>query len=72
MNVRELDRLVSKTDLTPTSKLMLRTVRRSVMRGKVRAPARIGRYNWTVIVEGFGGQGAKFTFSLKRTANGDT
>lgn len=69
MDVRELDRLVSKTDLTPASKLMLRTVRKSVMRGKVRAPAQIGRYNWTIVVEGFGGQGAKFTFSLKRTDN---
>lgn len=67
MNVRELDRLVSKTELNPASKLMLRTVRQSVMRGKVRAPAQVGRYNWTVVVEGFGGQGAKFTFSLKRT-----
>lgn len=65
MDIRELDRLVSKTELTPTSKLMLRKVRRSVMRGKVQGPAQVGRYNWSVVVEDFG-PGAKVTFTLRR------
>ena len=65
MDIRELDRLVSKTELTPTSKLMLRRVRRSVMRGKVAGPPQVGRYTWSVMVEDLGG-GAKVTFQLRR------
>lgn len=66
MDIRELDRLVSRTELTPASKLMLRKVRRSVMRGKVRGPE-VSRYAWSVIVDDFGDGGAKVTFSLRRT-----
>lgn len=65
MTIRELDRLVSKTELTPASKLMLRQVRKAVMRGKVDGP-HMTRYTWTVGVNDFGGPGARFVFKLKR------
>jgi hypothetical protein len=66
VTIRELDRLVSKTDLTPASKLLLRAVRKSAMRGKVRGP-QLSRYSWAVIVEDFGSSGATFRFNLKRS-----
>jgi hypothetical protein len=65
MDIRELDRLVSKTELTPTSKLLLRKVRRSIMKGKVAGPPQVGKYTWSVMVEDFG-PGAKVTFQLRR------
>lgn len=66
VTIRELDRLVSKTEITPASKLLLRAVRKSTMRGRVRGPL-LSRYTWTVIVEDFGSSGAKFRFNLKRS-----
>lgn len=68
MDIRELDRLVSKTELTPTSKLMLRKVRRSVMNGRVQGPPTVGKYAWSVVVDDFGG-GAKVTFTLRRATD---
>lgn len=65
MDIRELDRLVSKTELTPTSKLMLRRVRRSVMSGRVQGHPQVGKYNWSIVVDDIGG-GAKVTFTLRR------
>lgn len=71
MDIRELDRLVSKTELTPASKLMLRTVRKSAMSGRVRGPE-MDDYKWSVYVEDFGSSGAKFTFALRRSPNDNT
>lgn len=65
VTIRELDRLVSKTEITPASKMLLRAVRKSTMRGRVRGP-HMSRYTWSVIVEDFGTSGAKFRFNLKR------
>lgn len=65
VNIRELDRLVSKTEITPASKLLLRAVRKSTMRGRVRGPE-MSRHTWAVIVEDFGNSGATFRFNLKR------
>jgi hypothetical protein len=65
VTISELDRLVSKTELTPAAKLLLRAVRKSVMKGRVRGPE-LSRYSWTVVVEDFGGRGAKFRFNLRR------
>ena len=69
MDVRDLDRLISKTELTPTSKMMLKAVRKSVMRGRVAGPF-MSDYKWSIISQDFG-QGAKITFSLKREQHGD-
>ncbi|HSE45298.1 MAG TPA: hypothetical protein VLA89_08200 [Gemmatimonadales bacterium] len=63
--------MVSKTELTPASKLMLRKVRRSVMRGKVSGPPQVGAYTWSVMVEDFG-PGAKVTFKLRRATNDES
>lgn len=71
MDIRELDRLVSKTELTPTSKLMLRKVRRSVMAGKVRGKPEVGQYKWSIVVDDIGG-GAKVTFTLRRANNDES
>lgn len=65
MDTRTLDRLVTRTELTPASKKMLRVVRQSIMKGRVKGPM-MSDYTWTVLVQGFAGQGAKFTFKLKR------
>ena len=65
MDVRTLDRLVSKTELNPTSKMLLKVVRKSVMKGKVKGPL-MSDYHWTVLVQDFGGQSAKMTFKLKQ------
>jgi len=65
MDVRTLDRLVSKTELTPASKMMLKVVRKSIMKGRVKGPL-MTDYSWTVMVQEFAGQSAKLTFKLKK------
>ena len=65
MNVRELDRLVQQTEMTPTSKLLLRHVRRAVYNGKT-GEAVVSEYSWTVPVEG-DGTPFRFRFQMKRS-----
>lgn len=67
MNERELDRLVSFTELSPAAKRALRVVRHGVMSGKVDGPS-MSRYSWSVCVED-SGVGKRFRFSMKKDAN---
>jgi hypothetical protein len=65
MTIRELDRLVSQTELTPVSKHALRHVRKAVMSGRATNPE-VNRYDWSVGVEQRAGGGVKFSFSLRK------
>jgi hypothetical protein len=65
MTVRELDKLVSKTELTPVSKKALKGVRRAVMSGRSGNPD-IGSARWSVSVMSLNGTTLKFSFSFKR------
>jgi hypothetical protein len=65
MTVRELDRLVTRTDLNPLSKRALRNVRRAVMSGRSGDPE-VGDYSWSVSMETEDGQPVRMRFSFKR------
>lgn len=72
MTIRELDRLVSQTDLTPASKQALRIVRKAVMSGQATDPV-VHRYDWKVGVTQRNGGGIRFSFSLRKAQpRGDT
>lgn len=60
MDTRELDRLVSKTELTPTSKAALRHVRKAVLSGRVTDPV-YGNGYWEVATNG-----ARLRFTLRK------
>lgn len=65
MTIAELDRLVSKTELAPTTKQLLRVVRRAVMSGQATDPV-IGQYTWSVEVDAPNGTARRFRFSMRR------
>ena len=65
MTVRELDRLVTKTEMTPLSKKGLRHVRRAVMTGKTGDPE-IGSASWSIALDSYSGTGMRVSFSFKR------
>lgn len=65
MTIRELDRLVSKTELSPTAKQALREVRHGLMTGRVSDPE-VGEAEWKIGVESRGGSDMRFVFSFKR------
>jgi hypothetical protein len=65
MTVRELDRLVTRTEMTPISKRALRNVRQAVISGRS-GNALIGQYSWSVGVDTEDGQAVRTTFSFKR------
>src|SRR5687768_7722111 len=64
MDSRELDRLVSQTELTPASKRALRHVRSRVMSGVLHDPE-VGNGYWEVRLDG-----ARLRFSLRRDKHG--
>ena len=64
LTIRELDRLVSKTELTPTSKWALRHIRRAVVNGKA-GTAVVSEASWTVAVDG-DGTPVRFQFRMTR------
>ena len=65
MTVSDLDRLVTKTELTPLSKRMLREVRKVVLSGTVVEPE-IGRASWSVSVDTEKGQPVTVRFSFRK------
>ena len=65
MTIRELDRLVSKTEMTPNSKQALRVVRKAVMTGRC-GDARSGSGSWTIAVDNREGTMLRMSFSFKR------
>ena len=68
MNIRELDRLVSQTEMTPTSKLLLRHVRKAIYNGKT-GEAEVREFSWSVPVDG-DGTPMRFRFQMRRTPRG--
>lgn len=65
MTVSELDRLMSKTELTPESKMALRHVRKAIVRGES-GEARILRSEWSVSVSGEKGMPVTMRFAYRR------
>ena len=65
MTTRELDRLVSQTEMTPATKQALRIVRKAVLSGKATDPE-VNRYDWKVGVSQRNGGGVRFSFSLRK------
>lgn len=68
MNERELDRLVSKTEMNPISKQGLRAVRKAVLSGRCGDPE-IGSGTWSITMDNIGGSQVKMNFSFKRDTN---
>jgi hypothetical protein len=64
MDARDLDRLVSKTELTPASKRALRHVRTRVMSGVLHDPV-VGNGYWEVAMDG-----ARLRFSFRKDTHG--
>jgi hypothetical protein len=65
VTVSELDRLMSKTDLTPLSKVALRHVRKAITRGES-GEARILRSEWSVSISGEKGHPVTMRFAYRR------
>lgn len=65
MTIRELDRLVSRTELSPASKQALREVRQGIMSGRVGDP-KVGQADWEVGMFSRGGSDLRFRFSFKK------
>ncbi len=65
METKDLDRLVSKTHLTPVSKQALREVRRAMVAGRSGNPE-IGEADWQIGIVTRGGSSARFRFSMKK------
>lgn len=69
MTIRELDRLVSKTDINPQAKTGLKAVRKAVMSGRC-GDARVGTGTWSVSMTSIGGSPVTMSFAFKRDSNG--
>lgn len=70
MNIRELDRLVTKTELSPMAKLALRRVRRAIEGGSVQGLS-ISKNSWSVKVKDPAGLSCTWTFYLRKDNNGN-
>lgn len=69
MTVRELDRLVTKTQLSPVSKKALRFVRKAVVSGTC-GDASVGHASWSVSIDSTEGTPVRMSFSFKRVTDG--
>ena len=65
MTLPDLDRLVSKTEISPASKRALREVRRAVISGYC-GDAEIGTGYWSVAFDTQGGTPTRMRFSFRR------
>lgn len=71
MDTRDLDRLVTKTELNPFVKMALRKVRKAIAEGDVESFS-ISKYSWSVRVANPKGLSCTWTFTLKGKPNGDS
>ena len=71
MTTRDLDRLISKTELTPISKQSLRVVRKAVVSGRCGDPEIRTGGTWSVKIDSPDGHATKMTFSFKRDSDAD-
>lgn len=65
MTSQDLDRLVSRTKLTPLTKKALRNVRRGIIAGRVGEPEMLGAH-WSIGVDSEFGQPVRVTFTFKQ------
>ena len=65
MTVQDLDRLITRTDLTPVTKKALRAVRTAVLSGSVGEPD-VNELHWSIKIQTDGGYPAKMTFGFRR------
>jgi len=65
MTVRDLDRLVSKTDMNDVSKEALKVVRRAVLSGRC-GDAEVGSGAWSIEIDTEFGRAVRMSFSFKR------
>ena len=68
VTTRDLDRLVSRTELTPVSKTALRGVRRAIMTGLAEDPEE-GKARWSIEILSRGGNTVRFKFSFKKVTD---
>lgn len=64
MDTRDLDRMVTKTDMNPFVKMALRRVRRAIAEGEV-TEFSISKHKWSVKVADPKGLSCRWTFTLK-------
>lgn len=69
MTIRELDRLISRTEMTPLSKQGLKAVRKAVVSGRCGDPE-MGSGTWSVSMTSIGGSPVRMNFSFKRDTHG--
>ncbi len=65
MTLKELDRLVTKTEMNEASKKALRHVRSAVMSGRC-SDATLGGAAWSVAIESEHGNSMKVSFSFRK------
>jgi len=65
MTVRDLDKLVTKTEISPASKRALKEVRRAVQTGIVGDPV-VGHASWAIAIDTAKGVPVRMVFSFKR------
>jgi hypothetical protein len=65
MTIQDLDRLVTKTNMTPASKRALKEVRRAVMTGGAIDPD-VGAASWSIALDTLAGMPVRMSFSFKR------
>lgn len=66
LTIPALDRLVSKTEMTPVSKQALRHVRKAVLSGRVEDPV-LGNGYWEVAMSG-----SRLRFTLRKETDGSS
>jgi hypothetical protein len=65
MTVSDLERLVTKTEVTPATEVALNAVRKAIVSGRC-GDAVVGRGKWSVALYTGTGNGVKMNFSFKR------
>ena len=64
MDTRDLDRIMTKTELSPFVKIALRRVRRAITEGNV-TEFSINKHSWSVSVADPKGLSCRWTFTMK-------
>jgi hypothetical protein len=64
MDIRDLDRLVTKTEINPFVKMALRRVRKAIAEGEV-TEFSISKHKWSVKVADTKGLSCTWTFTMK-------
>lgn len=65
MTIRELDRLITQTELTPLNKKVLKNVRKAIMSGRAGNDS-VGRASWAIEVQSLNGTPLRISFKFKR------